>query len=95
MSKYTIEQKIKAVKFGLQASSLTSAAKELNIPITTLHDWVKEYKLLSQDNNSPFANKTDINIKNELAKKDKEIKKLKEELEILKKFKAFSAKTRR
>lgn len=90
MSKYTFEQKNKAVKFALQASSLASAANELNIPISTLHDWVREYRLLNQNN--PTSNKS--HIKKELAKKDKEIKKLKEELEILKKFKAFSIKTR-
>lgn len=89
MSKYTIEQKNNAVKFALRTSSISLAANELNIPISTLHDWVREYKLLNQ-NNPPF-NKTDI--KKEFAKKDKEIKKLKEELEILKKFKAFSVKT--
>jgi transposase-like protein len=91
MSKYTIEQKANAVKFALQAPSLGVAANELNIPLSTLHDWVKEHRLLGQSSSSD--NKADI--KKELAKKDKEIKKLKEELEILKKFEAFSAKTRR
>ena len=90
MSKYTVEQKIKAVKFALQASSFAVAANELNIPTSTLHDWVREHRFLT--NNSTANN---ASIKKELAKKDKEIKKLKEELEILKKFEAFSAKTRR
>ena len=91
MSKYTIEQKNKAVKFALQAPSLGVAANEFNIPTSTLHDWVRDHRFLTQ--NSSTLNKADI--KKELAKKDKEIKKLKEELEILKKFEAFSAKTHR
>lgn len=91
MSKYLIDQKNKAVKFALKASSITLAANELNIPISTLHDWVRDHRLLNQASSS--RDKTDI--KKECAKKDKEIKKLKEELEILKKFKAFSIKTRR
>ena len=89
MSKYTIEQKNKAVKFALQSSSISLAANELNIPISTLHDWIREYRLLNKASSS-FSN---TDIKKELAKKDKEIKKLKGELEILKKFKAFSLKT--
>jgi transposase-like protein len=91
MSKYTIEQKTNAVKFALESSSFAVAAKELNIPTSTLHDWVREHRLLTK-NNSIVNN---ASIKKELAKKDKEIKKLKEELEILKKFEAFSAKVRR
>lgn len=91
MSKYTIEQKDQAVKFALQASSIALAAKQLNIPDSTLQDWVKEYRIRHQNN----ANLNQPNLHKELIKKDKEIKKLKEELEILKKFEAFSAKTRR
>lgn len=87
MSKYTIEQKNKAVKYALQASSLSIAANELNIPTSTLHDWVREHRLLNST-----VNKTSTH--QELLNKDKEIKRLKEELEILKKFKAFSAKKR-
>jgi transposase-like protein len=91
MSKHTTEQKNKFVKYALQASSLSSAAKELNIPTSTLHAWVREHRLLRQGNS--ISSKADINIKKELTKKNKEIRKLKEELEILKKFKAFSVKT--
>jgi transposase-like protein len=91
MSKYSIEQKDQAIKSALRTTSISLAASELNIPISTLHDWVREYRLLNPS--KPISMQSDT--KKELAKKDKEIKKLKEELEILKKFEAFSAKRRR
>jgi transposase-like protein len=91
MSKYTIKQKDQAVKFALQSSSIALAAKQLNIPDSTLQDWVKEYRVRHQNN----TRSDQPDLRKELTKKDKEIKKLKEELEILKKFQAFSAKIRR
>lgn len=90
MSKYTINEKLKAIEFASKAQSIKQAARELDIPDSTLHDWIKEHKLL----NISMPQLKDYKMEKELKKKDKQIKRLKEELEILKKFEAYSAKYR-
>jgi len=42
--KYTQEFRVEAVKLALKSPSVTLAAKELGIPIATLHSWIKQLK---------------------------------------------------
>lgn len=63
--------------------TVASVAEELKIPAWRLHGWIKKSK-------TKLERSSDVD---ELIKKDREIARLKEELEILKKAAAYFAKT--
>ena len=85
MKRHTHEDKLKAVEFALKAPSLAHAAKSLKMSKSTLHSWVKEFRLLG--NNAP-----DNGLAARLKQAEKQIKQLSLENEILKKYEAFLSK---
>lgn len=90
--KYTNEFKQEAVNLALKSPSITKTAKELGIPIGTLHTWVEQLK---GKTNSVLADKNtgpDITaLLEENRRLHKENVVLKEEKEILKKAAAYFA----
>lgn len=86
MKIYTLEEKLECVEFAMQHQSISQAAKELQIPNSTLHDWVKEHRNLINDNNQSHS------LIKTVKKLNKEINFLKRDIDILKKFDAYFAK---
>jgi transposase len=94
--RYTQEFKDEAVKLALDTSSIGQAAKDLGLPVSTLHSWINQSKLLVLD---PHAKDSDtppkINM-NQLLEKNRELQKrvhrLEQEKSILKKAAMYFAK---
>ena len=93
---YTSEFKNEAIKLALDSNSIGQAAKDLGIPVSTLHVWVKESFINASDlkiNDS--SNEQKINIKILLDKNrelQKRISRLEQEKSILKKAATYFAK---
>lgn len=86
---YTQEFKEESVKLALKSVSISRAAKELGVPIATLHSWVKELKNLPT---SGFPEgQTMTTLLEENRRLHKELSRVKEEKEILKKAAAYFA----
>ena len=93
---YTQEFKDEAVKLALDTSSIGQAAKDLGIPMSTLHSWINQSKLLVLDPHAKDPNtQPKINM-NQLLEKNKELQKrvnrLEQEKSILKKAAMYFAK---
>ena len=94
--RYTQEFKDEAVKLALDTSSITQAAKDLALLISTLHSWINQSKLLVLD---PQAKDSDTQPKinmSQLLEKNRELQKrvnrLEQEKSILKKAAMYFAK---
>jgi transposase len=93
---YTSEFKNEAIKLALDTSSVGIAAKDLGIPVSTLHAWIKQSHMNPADlkvDNQPNENKINIKI---LLDKNRELQKrisrLEQEKSILKKAATYFAK---
>jgi transposase len=81
---YSLEFQQNAVRLtGLPGRTVASVAEELKIPAWRLHGWVKKSK-------AKLERSSEVD---ELIKRDREIARLKEENEILKKAAAYFAQT--
>ena len=92
--KYTKEFKQEAVNLALKSPSITKTAKELGIPIGTLHTWVEQLKGKTKSNAVPVDMNSSADIAallEENRRLHKENVVLKEEKEILKKAAAYFA----
>jgi transposase-like protein len=94
--RYTQEFKDEAVKLALDTSSVAQAAKDLGLPLSTLHSWINQSKLLVLD---PHAKDSDSQPKinmSQLLEKNRELQKrvnrLEQEKSILKKAAMYFAK---
>jgi transposase len=90
--KYTKEFKQEAVKLALQKSTITEAAKDLGVPVPTLHSWIYAMKgtlLDSPDTRSPSVDVSALLEENRRLHKENVV--LKEEKEILKKAATYFA----
>lgn len=82
-SEYTLEFQENAIRRAkLPGQSVASVAEDLNIPAWKLHNWIRDSK-------TKLERSSDLD---ELRKAHNEIKRLKEENEILKKAAAYFAK---
>lgn len=92
---YTSEFKNEAVKLALDTVSIGEAAKDLGIPISTLHAWVKQWSIIPIPlKESSAANEQKINVKILLDKNrelQKRISRLEQEKSILKKAATYFA----
>ena len=82
---YTEEFKKDAIRLALKSPSITGAAKDLGVPEGTLNTWLRRATNSKQDKN----NIENVNLSEELKSLRKEVARLKEEKEILKKFATF------
>ena len=87
--RYTQEFKDEAVKLALGTSSVGQAAHDLGVPVSTLHSWISQSKLLILDpdvNDSGPQSKINMS---QLLEKNRELQKrvnrLEQEKSILKK----------
>lgn len=95
LRKYTDEFKQESVNLALKSSSIAHTAKELGIPIGTLHPWVNQLKGKSKPNVISVNNKNSTHDVSALLEENRPLHKenvvLKEEKEILKKAAAYFA----
>ena len=93
---YTAEFREEAIKLALDTSSICRAAKDLGIPVSTLHNWVNPSKgsqVLSTNgtaNGKPIINLEQVLEKNRQLQK--RIARLEQEKSILKKAATYFAK---
>ncbi|WP_419632531.1 transposase [Thiolapillus sp.] len=86
---YTAEFKESAVKLAVESDqAITDTARELGVNISTMHTWIKKYHQPKQSDKKI----SDEHIYDENKRLRKEVARLKEEREILKKATAFFAK---
>lgn len=92
ITKYTNEYRLEAVNLALKSPSISATAKELGVPVATLHTWIKILK------NKTTPSTTDANgakniaaIIEENRRLHKENNILREEKEILKKAATYFA----
>ena len=90
--KYTNEYKLEAVNLALRSPSISAIAKDLGIPTSTLHTWIKSLGSKTK------SSKTDINESKDITAIIEENRRLhkantvlKEEKDILKKAAAYFA----
>lgn len=93
---YTKEFREEAIKLALNSASPTKTAKELGIPVSTVHSWINQAKVLDF---TPSSRSPDSQVKitmNDLLERNKELKKrisrLEQEKAILKKAATYFAK---
>jgi len=92
MRKYTKEFKLEAINLALKSPSIASTATDLGIPVGTLHTWIenlKESKSFSVPGTTDKPNMSALVEENR--RLNKELVKVKEEKEILKKAAAYFA----
>lgn len=88
--KYTAEFKESSVKLAVESNQpVAQTARELGININTLHTWIKKYHHPKIDIRTSV---NDQHIYDENKKLRKEVARLREEREILKKAAVFFAK---
>lgn len=89
--KYTKEFKQEAVNLALKSPSITHTAKELGIPIPTLHAWIQQLKgkSIGAGEKSSITDTTALLEENRRLHKENSI--LREEKEILKKAATYFA----
>jgi transposase len=90
--KYTQEFKIEAVKLALRSPSISGTAGELGVPIPTLHTWINNLKGDSKPINLNAEDKPNMTaLIEENRRLNKELAKVREEKDILKKAAAYFA----
>ncbi len=78
MKQYDIEFKKMIVSFYAEGKTVINLSKEYEISEQTIYSWIKQYRPVSNDNGTTITN-------DEVAKMKKEMAKLREENEVLKK----------
>ncbi len=89
-NKYNSEFRESAVKLAVESDQpITQTARDLGINISTLHTWINKFH---KDDGSSGTSVSDEHIYDENKRLRKEVARLREEREILKKAAAFFAK---
>lgn len=90
---YTAEFRASAVKLANESDKpISQVAKDLGINVNTLHTWISKY---SRPKESNKAVRTDEHLYDELKRLKKEVARLTEERDLLKKAAAYFAKEQR
>jgi transposase len=90
---YTAEFRASAVKLANESEKpVTQVAKDLGINVNTLHTWIGKYSRPTEDNKTV---RTDEHLYDELKRLKKEVARLTEERDLLKKAAAYFAKEQR
>ena len=90
--RYTKEFKSEAIKLALKSPCISSTAKELGIPKGTLHTWLHDYQRPSSTTTDNVTNGKDIaTLVEENRNLHKELSRVREEKEILKKAAQYFA----
>jgi transposase len=92
VTNYTKEYKLEAVNLALKSPSISATARELGIPIGTMHSWIKALKNKIIPANADVGSAKNIaTIIEENRRLQKENSILREEKEILKKAATYFA----
>lgn len=92
VTQYTQEYKTEAVQLALKSSCITRTAKELGIPVGTLHTWIKTLKVKAKPSTVGTQGAKDMGqLIEENRRLHRENSILKEEKDILKKAAAYFA----
>lgn len=90
---YTAEFRSSAVKLANESDKpITQVAKDLGINVNTLHTWIGKYSRPIERNKTA---RTDEHLYDELKRLKKEVARLTEERDLLKKAAAYFAKDQR
>jgi len=90
---YTAEFRALAVKLANESDKpITQVAKDLGINVNTLHTWISKY---SRPKENDKTARTDEPLYDELKRLKKEVARLTEERDLLKKAAAYFAKEQR
>src|SRR5690606_31055005 len=90
---YSAEFRASAVKLANESDqSIAQTAKDLGINVNTLHTWISKY---SRPKTSDKAVRTDEHLYDELKRLKKEVARLTEERDLLKKAAAYFAREQR
>lgn len=90
---YTAEFRASAVKLANESDHpIAQTAKDLGINVNTLHTWIGKY---SRPQSADKTVRTDDHLYDELKRLKKEVAKLTEERDLLKKAAAYFAKEQR
>jgi len=90
---YSAEFRASSVKLALDSDQpITQTAKDLGINVNTLHTWIGKY---SRPTTSDKTVRTDEHLYDELKRLKKEVARLTEERDLLKKAAAYFAKETR
>jgi transposase len=90
---YTAEFRASAVKLANESDKpIAQTAKDLGINVNTLHTWISKY---SRPQSTDKTVRTDDHLYDELKRLKKEVAKLTEERDLLKKAAAYFAKEQR
>jgi transposase len=90
---YTAEFRASAVKLANESDKpITQVAKDLGINVNTLHTWIGKY---SHPSDHDKTVRTDQHLYDELKRLKKEVARLTEERDLLKKAAAYFAKEQR
>jgi transposase len=87
--KYSEEFREESVKLALKSTSISQAARELGVPLATLHTWVNQLKSTVVSGLPEGQSVTCLLEENR--RLHKELSRVKEEKEILKKAAAYFA----
>lgn len=86
---YSSEFKENAVKLAKQSEhSIAATARELGINVNSLHTWIKKYH---QPDQTPVKQVDDLHLYDQLKTLKKQVQRLTEERDILKKAAAYFA----
>jgi transposase len=92
VTKYTVEYKTEAVQLALKSPCISTTAKELGIPVATLHTWIKALKGQVKPSTVGAQGAKDMaQLIEENRRLHKENSLLKEEKDILKKAAVYFA----
>jgi transposase len=90
--KYTKEFKIEAVNLALKSPTISVTARELGLPVATLHTWIKQLKQITASHAGEKDNGKDMAVLwEENRRLHKELARVREEKEILKKAATYFA----
>lgn len=90
--KYSVEFKENAVKRANESSNVAETARELGVKENTLYNWVYKYSRPAEMNK---VVRTDEHLYDELKRLKKEVARLTEERDLLKKAAAYFARETR
>ena len=93
--KYTPEFKENAVKRAKESDNVAETARELGVKENTLYNWVSQYSGGSKLDKSEKAVRSDEHLYDELKRLRKEVTRLTEERDLLKKAAAYFARETR
>ena len=87
---YPSEFKESAVKLALESNSIAETARGLGVKVNTLHTWISKYSQPKE-----LSMKSDEHIYDEVKRLKRELAKVTEERDLLKKAAAYFAKESR